>query len=171
LLLFRVQGRERREGCQFGQVLDLLRKQGKERACGRSQRCRDLGGRERGQERTHQVKQGGIRAGTIGWKTLTAEQPEVKSTGLPSQLGHQPRFANAGFTGQQHNTPLPTCGGFETVLQRGQLCAASDEDRTDNRLMEWDCHQRTSSLVIARASWFAGLSGAAWADIRCITEP
>ena len=43
-LLFRFQGRQWREACEFGQVLDLLRKQGKERACGGSQRRRDLVG-------------------------------------------------------------------------------------------------------------------------------
>jgi len=43
LLLFRVQGGQRREACEFGQMLDRLRKQGSEHACGGSQSRGNLG--------------------------------------------------------------------------------------------------------------------------------
>src|SRR6266487_3682241 len=161
LLLLRVQGEQGREACQFGQMLDLLRKQGNERACGDSQRSRDLGGGERGQEGQEQVNQGGIGAGTIGWEALTCEQPEVKNFGSPSQFGYQPRFANAGFPGQQHDASLPTCGGLEAVFERGQFCVAPDEDRADNGLLKRDRHRSAFSLVIALAPWLSYLSSTA----------
>src|SRR6266699_2969313 len=158
LLLLRVQGEQGREACQFGQMLDRFRKQGKEYACGGSQRRRGLGGGERGQEGQEQVKQGSIGAGTIGWEALTCEQPEVKNFGSPSQFGYQSRFANAGFPGQQHDASLPTCGGLEAVFERGQFCVAPDEDRADNGLLKRDRHRSAFSLVIALAPWLSYLS-------------
>jgi len=50
LLLFRFQGVQGRKASEFGQLLDLLRKQGQECSYRGTQDCGDLGGRERGQE-------------------------------------------------------------------------------------------------------------------------
>ncbi len=116
LLLFGVQRRQGRQARQFGEMLDLLRKQGKEHTRGGFQRRRHLCGREGCQERTHEVKQGSIRAGPIGWEALSTEKLERKSFSRSLQFGHQPRFANASFPGEQDNTSLPTHGGFEAFL-------------------------------------------------------
>ncbi len=85
----------------------------------------------------------------VGWEALATEKLECLSGGRALQFGHQPRFANAGFPGEQHNTSLPTRGLLDAFLQSSYFCCAPNEGRADSRLMEPNRHRRTS-LVISR---------------------
>ena len=89
----------------------------------------------------------------ISLEAVALEQEKILRGSRGFGLGHQARFADACFTGQQGNLPLTIVRLIDQRVERGEFIDTVNEDRADNWFMKRCLHDIHCLLVKNWTTW------------------
>lgn len=102
---------------------------------------------EIGHEAAQRVGKGRVRERPIALKAAALEHAHAGRRGATAERGYEPRFADSGFAGYQHNLAMPTADLLQVAIEGLDAGVAADEDRTDQGSIQRQRHAATLHRV------------------------